>query len=182
LKRLFAISILIVIATNAFAQELTTDNKNVAVSLTSYLYAFNTKLEMGSYAMGPTVLLNANGKLAFQFGALFGFRKYRYESSMGPSYYYNVFIPAIIQYNYLSTDRITLDANLGAVFGGRHILSENNRAHQIGGLSLVFGTGIAWRLLQWLAVRTYPTIRYNSGNFYPGISFDISLLFEGKIP
>ena len=159
-------------------------------SINYYLFSFNTKFNNGSYAIGPTATLNTDGKTTLQFGLLYDFKKYifyekRIDNSNGIFYYVpvehnNLFIPLSLQYNYFSSDKISLYFTAGIMIGGRNTMDENNIAIETSNFNLTCGSGISYHALNWLNLSTYPTIRYNAGHFSPGVSADISFLFKSK--
>lgn len=186
----FYLICLIVLPIDIFAQQNNRDTNDISVNITNYLFSYNTKFKNGSYAIGPTVSLNANGKITLQLGLLYDFNKYifyekRIDDSNGNIYYapvehINLFIPVSIQYNYFTSDKITLYLTAGGMIGGQNIMDENNNALKTSNFNLTCGTGISYHALNWLTLRTYPTIRYNTGYFFPGVSVDISFLFNSK--
>ncbi|MBI4646072.1 MAG: hypothetical protein HY738_05600 [Bacteroidia bacterium] len=181
---------LIALPTNIFAQQKTNDTNDISVNATNYLFAYNMKLKYGSYSIGPTISLNTNGKLTLQFGLLYDFKKYIYyekriDYSTGSFYYesvehINLFVPLFLHYNYFNSDKISSYLTAGFLLGGQNTIDENNKAVKTSNINFICGAGISYRPLKRLALRIYPTIRYNTGYFFPGISMDISFLFNSK--
>lgn len=176
----FIMLFLIAVPVKVFGQKTTSDDKDISINATSYFFAYDMKFKGGSTALGPTLTLNTNGKISVQFGFLFDLKKHVYYEKRGPfNYdpieYINVFVPFSLQYNYFNSDKITLYLTGGFVLSGL-----NKRAGNSTIFDLTLGTGIAYHPLNWLAVRTYPTIRYNLENFSPGVSVDIGYLFSSK--
>ena len=176
---------LVVVPTNVFGQKATSDDKDMSINVTSYFFAYDMKFEDGSGAVGPTLSLNTNGKISVQFGLLLGTKKYTYYVKNGAFSYtpfekINLFFPLTIQYNYFNSDKVELYLIGGFIFGGRNIIGDNDRTVETSIFNLTFGTGISYRPLRWLELRTYPTIRYNLEYFSPGVSVDVAYMFSSK--
>ena len=175
---------------DTFAQQNTKDTNDISVNATNYLFAYNMKLKDGSYSIGPTISLNTNGKLTLQFGLLYDLKKYIYyekriDYSTGSFYYepvehINLFVPLFLHYNYFNSGKISSYLTAGVLLGGQNTIDENNKAVKTSNINFICGAGISYRPLKRLAFRIYPTIRYNTGYFFPGISMDISFLFNSK--
>ncbi|MFI5204692.1 MAG: outer membrane beta-barrel protein [Flavobacteriales bacterium] len=174
--------------TKVFAQS-SIDSGYISVNVTNYAFSYNLKFQNGTYAVGPTITLNPEGKLSIQFGVLYDVKKYafnekRVDNTTGGFYYIpvnysNGFIPFSLQYNYFNSDKIALYFTAGFMFGGQYTI-DNNKARQIGHFNFTCGTGISYRPLNRLVIRAYPTMRFNSGYLFPGFLVDISFLFHFK--
>lgn len=185
----FYLTSLITFPTIIFAKTAR-DTNDISVNITNYTFSYNTRFKNGSYAIGPTVTLNTNGKITLQFGLLYDFKKYifyekRIDYSNGNIYYapvehINLFIPVSLQYNYFTANKIYLYLTAGCMIGGQNTLNENNTAMKTSNLNLTGGTGMSYHPLKWLTLRIYTTIRYNTGYFFPGVSADLSFLFNSK--
>ena len=182
---------LITFPIQTFSQVQKTEDIDISINATGYFFAYNKGLRDMSYALGPTVTLNTKGKLSLQFGLLYDFKKYVYyerrlDNNTGIFYnasfeQVNLFIPLSLQFNYFRSEKITLYVVGGFLIGGMNIINENHIAEETSIYNLTLGTGISYRPLNWLALRTYPNLRYNAGLFFPGLSIDVAFLINREI-
>lgn len=174
----------------ALIAQIENDSTDIAISLTNYSFYYNTKLNNGTTSLGTTFHINTNGKLTIQLGFLYDFKKYifyekRIDYNNGTFYYdpvehINLFFPLFLNYNYLTSEKVKLFLVSGVIFGGQNSMNENNRAFKLSNLNIIGGAGISYQLFKFLSIRSYPSIRYNSHIFFPGISFDLSFPFNSK--
>jgi hypothetical protein len=172
-----------------FAQEKS-DIKDMSISLTNYFFTYTENYNAGSYALGPTVKLNSDGKISLQIGVLYEFKKYTYFRSVidytngvitvVPYDVFNLFIPLYLHYNYLRKERISYNMVAGVMLGGHNTLLENNRATQTTNFNFYFGTGLTYKIKNSITLSPSISIRYNGGYYHPGIMFDISFIFNSN--
>lgn len=180
----FIMLFLIAVPANVFGQKTTSDDKDMSINATCYFFAYDMNFKDGSYAVGPTLSVGTNEKFWVQIGLLVDTRRYIFYTGgiMSPTRVEqkNLFVPFTFQYNYFNSDKIELYVTSGIIFSGRDLIEKTNRAVVTSFFNLTFGTGISYRPFSRLALRTYPSVRYNFESFSPGISVDISYLFSSK--
>lgn len=158
------------------------DSNDIAIGLTSYSFSYNTKFKQGTSSIGPTFLINTNGKITVQMTALVDFKKYKY-------YEYNHFqtdsfvelnflLPVFFQYNYCVKKNIRYFLTAGIVIGGNHYIDDNNETKKIDAFNIIAGTGISYNVFKGMYIRAYPTLRYSTRNIFPGFFLDLSFPFN----
>jgi hypothetical protein len=160
-----------------------TSRTNKCISLTTYPFAYDTKMHNGSIASGPSFLL-CGKRLCMQIGLLYDFKKYIYyehithfqiDSARG----FNLFFPLLFHYSYYIHKRINCFITAGAILGGRYYIDENNYTRQARGLNLIAGTGISFNIFRNFHMRVMPSLRYK-GVFFPGALVDFSFQLNKK--
>ncbi len=174
----------------AFGQVKDDSSGDMGISLTNYLFTYNENIKVGSYALGPTMTLNSNGKFSLQFGILYEFNKYTYFKSVidysngtityVPYDLFNLFIPFYLHYNYLRKERICYNVIAGFMLGGHNTLLEDNRSILTTNFNYYFSTGLTYKIHNSISLSPSISIRYNGGYFHPGIMFDISFIFNSN--
>lgn len=153
-------------------------NGKVTIGITAYPFTYNSKMNNGSIAVGPSIL--CGGRFSIQLGILCDFKLYKFPeyhghvSSMDTVKYLNIFYPILFHYGFFVNQKTNLFLSAGVIFGGRFYLDENNYVRETSPISLIVGAGISYTILKGLYIKVAPTLRY-SERISPGLLIDFSI-------
>lgn len=155
------------------------DTTKVDIGITTYPFAYNMKMTVGSIAIGPSVFLFNNKRFTIQLSLLYDFKKYLYyehsthlQNDLVAGR--NIFFPISFHYTYYKNKKINCFVSSGIIFGGRFYLDEKNSTETASSISLIAGTGVSYNIFKRVYMRISPVARYSEG-FYPGLLFDLSI-------
>lgn len=189
-KALCLIIILPLLNSNTIAKTDSIITKDIAINATCYSFTFNNGNHNGSYAIGPSININTDGKISIQLGLLYDLKKYVfYEKHLSYTSgnftyiavnHYNIFLPLSLSYNYFRSERLTLFVTPGIMIGGINTLNEYNKAEALNPLNITLGAGISYKPTSRLKLQAQPLVRYNSSHYFPGIMMNIGILAGEK--
>lgn len=149
-----------------------------SLGLTAYPYTYKTNIDDATVAMGPSFLLKER-RLGFQVGLLYDIRKYTYYSHVTHVQIdtvkgFNLFLPVLFHYSYLTKNTTSWFLTSGLVFGGRYYINERNLTDTGSGMNIIFGSGVSFELVRSIDARITATMRYN-GNMFLGLILDFNV-------
>jgi len=149
---------------------------NECIGITTYPFAYDTKMNDGSIAAGPSFILGGK-RLCVQVGILYDFRKYTYYEyvthlQINTVRGINLFLPLLFHYSYYINGKTNFFMTAGFMFGGRFYL-ENNKTREASGISFTGGPGFSHNVFKKLYIRGSLLIRYK-GKIFPGMLIDLA--------
>ncbi len=162
-----------------FSQDSVKSDADVlSLGLATYTYSYDSKLQNGSIALGPSLFMNIK-RLDIQLSFIVDVKKYKTYSSghfnNSIQKNLNLFLPLLFHYNYFISKKINCFATAGIMIGGPYYLIEDNITRETNGFNFVAGTGFSIKILEQLYGRLSATARYSDKLFFPGLLFDLTI-------